>query len=114
MVSLDLALDWRVLAFTTFVGVITGLLFGVAPALRATSLTPAIALRDYSRGVLSGGSRISLGHSLVALQVAISFVLVLAASLFVRTLVDLTTQAMGFESDRVLIASIDLRDWVER
>jgi predicted permease len=109
IVALDLALDWRVLAFTTIVGVMTGLLFGVAPALRATALTPVIALRDHARGVLSGGSRFSIGQGLVALQVAISFVLVLGASLFVRTLVDLTTQSMGFQSDRVLIASVDLR-----
>ena len=84
------------------VGVVTGLLFGVAPALRATGLTPAAALRDHSRGVVSGGGRFNLGHGLVALQVAISFVLVLGASLFVRTLVDLTTQDMGFDENRVL------------
>jgi putative ABC transport system permease protein len=109
LVSLDLAFDWRVLAFTTIVGIATGLLFGVAPALRATALTPAVALRDHSRGVVSGGGRINIGHGLVALQVAISFVLVLGASLFVRTLVDLSTQQMGFQYDRVLIASVDLR-----
>jgi putative ABC transport system permease protein len=109
IVSLDLALDWRVLGFTMLVGVITGLLFGVVPALRSTGLTPAAALRDHSRGVVSGGGRINVGHGLVALQVAISFVLVLGASLFVRTLVDLTTQDMGFRSDGVLIANVDLR-----
>jgi predicted permease len=108
-VTLDLALDWRVLAFTTTVGIVTGLLFGVAPALRATRLTPATALRDHSRGVVSGGARVNVGHGLVALQVAISFVLVLGASLFVRTLVDLTAQEMGFRHDGVLIANIDLR-----
>jgi predicted permease len=109
VVTLDLALDWRVLGFTMLVGLITGLLFGVAPALRATGLTPASALRDHSRGVVSGGGRLSVGHGLVALQVAVSFVLVLGASLFVRTLVDLTTQKMGFQYDRVLIATVDLR-----
>jgi predicted permease len=109
VVALDLSMDWRVLGFTVLVGVLTGLLFGVAPALRATGLTPALALRDRSRGVISGGGRLNLGHGLVALQVAISFVLVLGASLFVRTLVDLTRQNMGFDESRVLIASVDLR-----
>ena len=109
IVTLDLSLDWRVLGFTMIVGVATGLLFGVAPALRATGLTPAIALRDHARGVVAGGGRINLGHGLVALQVAVSFVLVLGASLFVRTLVDLTSQEMGFQSERVLIAAVDLR-----
>jgi predicted permease len=109
LITLDLALDWRVMGFTTLIGVLTGLLFGVAPALRATGLTPATTLRDQGRGVVAGGGRINIGHGLVALQVAISFVLVLGASLFVRTLVDLTNQEMGFRSDGVLIASIDLR-----
>ncbi len=95
IVTLDLAMDWRVLGFTMLVGMVTGLLFGVAPALRATGLTPAAALRDHSRGVVSGGGRFNLGHGLVALQVAISFVLVLGASLFVRTLVDLTLAEHG-------------------
>jgi putative ABC transport system permease protein len=109
LVSLDLTLDWRVMTFTTVVGVVTGLLFGVAPALRATGLHPAAALRDQSRGVISGGARINLGHAFVALQVAVSFVLVLGASLFVRTLADLTQQNLGFDQDRVLIATVDLR-----
>jgi putative ABC transport system permease protein len=109
LVTLDLTLDWRVLGFTSVVGVLTGLLFGVAPALRATGLTPAMTLRDHSRGIVAGSGRINIGHGLVALQVAISFVLVLGASLFVRTLVDLTAQETGFRADGVLIASIDLR-----
>jgi predicted permease len=109
VVSLDLALDWRVLGFTTAVGIVTGLLFGVAPALRATAVTPALALRDSSRGIVSGSSRLNLGNALVAIQVALSFVLVLGASLFVRTLVDLTTQQMGFQQERVLLATVDLR-----
>ena len=109
VVSLDLTLDWRVLGFTTLVGIVTGLLFGVAPALRATGLTPATALRDGSRGIVAGNSRFNLGNGLVAIQVALSFVLVLGATLFVRTLVDLTSQEMGFKQDRVLIAAVDLR-----
>jgi predicted permease len=109
LVTLDLAVDWRVLGFTTLVGVVTGLLFGVVPALRATGLTPATVLRDHARGVVAGAGRINVGHGLVALQVAISFVLVLGASLFVRTLVDLSAQEMGFRHEGVLIANIDLR-----
>jgi len=109
IVEVDLAMDWRVFAFTTAVGVITGLLFGVAPAMRGTRLTPADALRDHSRGVVTGGSRFQVGHALVALQVALSFVLVFGSTLFVRTLVSLTSQDMGFESSRVLVGSLDLR-----
>jgi predicted permease len=109
VVEINLAMDWRVFAFTTAVGMLTGLLFGVAPAFRGTALTPADALRDHSRGVVGGGSRFQIGHGLVALQVALSFVLVFGSSLFVRTLVALTSQDMGFESSHVLVGNLDLR-----
>ena len=74
---------------------LTGLLFGVVPALRGTAVTPADALRDHSRGIVSGGGRLNVGHGLVALQVALSFVLVFGSTLFVRTLVGLTTPGDG-------------------
>jgi putative ABC transport system permease protein len=109
IIDVNLAMDWRVFAFTTAVGVITGLLFGVAPAFRGTRLTPADALRDHSRGIVSGGGRFQIGHALVALQVALSFVLVFGSTLFVRTLVALTTQEMGFEPSHVLVGNLDLR-----
>jgi putative ABC transport system permease protein len=109
VVEVNLAMDWRVFTFTTAVGVLTGVLFGVAPALRGTRLTPADALRDHSRGVVSGGGRFQLGHALVALQVALSFVLVFGSTLFVRTLVSLTSQELGFESSRVIVGNVDLR-----
>jgi predicted permease len=109
LVALDLSMDWRVFGFTAAVGLATGLLFGVVPALRGTAVSPADALREHSRGIVSGGGRLNLGHGLVALQVALSFVLVFGSTLFVRTLVGLTSQGMGFESDHVLVATLDLR-----
>jgi putative ABC transport system permease protein len=109
VVDLDLSMDWRVFAFTAGVGAVTGLLFGVAPALRSAALTPAGALRGHARTVVTGSFRFQLGHALVAMQVAASFVLVLGAFLFVRTFVSLTTQEMGFEPSRVLVGNIDLR-----
>ena len=109
VMSLDLAMDWRVFGFAAVVAIVTGLLFGVAPALRGTAVSPADALRDHARGIVSGGGRLNVGHGLVALQVALSFVLVFGSTLFVRTLVGLTTQGMGFDSERVLLATVDLR-----
>lgn len=109
LIALDLSMDGRVFGFTAIVGIATGLLFGVVPALRGTALSPADALRDHNRGIVSGGARLNAGHGLVVLQVALSFVLVFGATLFVRTLVSLTTQGMGFESARVLVANVDLR-----
>ena len=109
IVDVNLAMDWRVFAFTTTVGVMTGLLFGVAPAFRGTALTPADALRDHARGIVPGGGRFQVGHALVALQVALSFVLVFGSMLFVRTLVSLTSQEIGFESSRVIVGTVDVR-----
>jgi putative ABC transport system permease protein len=109
IVDVNLSMDWRVLAFATAVGVLTGILFGVAPALRGTRVAPADAMRDFSRGVVQGGGRLQIGHALVALQVALAFVLVFGSMLFVRTLVSLTGQDMGFDAARVLVGSIDLR-----
>ncbi len=109
LVALDLSMDWRVFSFTAVIGVVTGLLFGVVPALRGTAVAPADALRDHARGVVSGGGRFNAGHALVALQVALSFVLVFGSTLFVRTLVGLTSQDAGFQSNRVLLAGVDLR-----
>jgi putative ABC transport system permease protein len=109
IVDVNLAMDWRVFAFTTTVGVVTGLLFGVAPAFRGTALTPADALRDHARGIVTGGGRFQVGHALVAVQVALSFVLVFASMLFVRTLVSLTSQEIGFESSRVVVGTVDVR-----
>lgn len=108
-VALDLSMDWRVFGFTAAVGVLTGLVFGVVPAIRGTRLSPAETLRDNARGIVAGGSRLSIGQALVALQVALSFVLVLGSALFVRTFVDLATQGMGFNADRVMLATVDLR-----
>ncbi len=108
-VVLDLALDWRVFAFTAAVGVATGLLFGVIPAVRGTGLTPADTLRDHARGIAGGASRFRTSSALVALQIALSFVLVFGSILFVRTLVGLTTQRTGFTTSGILLGSLDLR-----
>ncbi|MGE0555299.1 MAG: ADOP family duplicated permease [Gemmatimonadales bacterium] len=83
-IHLDLALDWRVLAFATAVAVVAGVLFGLAPALQATRLDLATVIRDESTG--GGRSKGRLRSVLVAGQVAVSVVLLVAAGLFVRSL----------------------------
>jgi putative ABC transport system permease protein len=104
-VFLDLSIDPRVLAFTMAVAVTTAVLFGLAPALGATSLRPHAALKEKSRGVMGGGGR--LGQALVAGQIALSLVLVFGATLFVRTFTRLTDLDAGFVADRVLMVSVN-------
>lgn len=82
-VNLGLALDWRVLGFAVAVSVSAGVLFGLAPALQATRLDLANVIRDESAG--GGRTRGALRNALVAGQVAVSVVLLVAAGLFVRS-----------------------------
>jgi putative ABC transport system permease protein len=105
-VVLDLQPDGRVLSFSLAVTVVTALLFGLAPALRATALAPADALRG-GRTVVGATRRFGLGQTLVGVQVALSLILVLAAALFVRSFIGLSSQALGFDEQRVLSAELD-------
>jgi putative ABC transport system permease protein len=105
-VTLDLTLDWRILAFTAVAAVATALLFGVVPAFRAGQVEPNEALKDGSRTVAGTRSR-ALGQPLVVVQVALSLVLVVAAGLFLRTFTSLTKQRLGYDTDRLLLVSVD-------
>ncbi len=106
VVFLDLSIDWRVLGFTALVTIATALLFGTAPSLRAAKVEPNEALKEQGRGI-AGDARFALGSALVIAQVALSLVLVVAAGLFVRTFLTLTSQPLGFDPDRVLVASVN-------
>jgi putative ABC transport system permease protein len=103
-VFLDLALDWRVLGFTALIAVSTAILFGVAPALRASRVQPNEALKEQGRGV--AGERFALGNLLVVVQVALSVILVVAAGLFVRTFTSLANVHLGFDHEPVLVANV--------
>ncbi|HEX2342357.1 MAG TPA: ABC transporter permease [Vicinamibacterales bacterium] len=101
---LDVSFDWRVLAFTAMVSLVTATLFGIAPALRATRVAPIDALRHHGRASAFGGS---VSGSLVVAQIALSLALVVAAGLLVRTFARLGSVALGFDSDRVLLVVVD-------
>jgi len=109
-VSLDVGLDGRVLAFTLGVAILTGLLFGLAPAWRATRIDPQAALKANGRGVAEGHSRFTIGKALVVGQIALSLVLVIGAGLLLGTFRNLVTLDPGFRRDGVLIVSVNLRN----
>jgi len=106
--DLDLKLDLRVLAFTAAVSMLTGILFGVAPALRTTRVDLTPALKDNGRGVI-GGTRFGLTKALVIAQVALSLVLLAGAGLFIRTLRNLNNVDIGFNSKNVLLFRVSPR-----
>jgi len=103
---LDLTLGGRVLGFTLLASVLTGLLFGTAPGLRASRADLIPAFRGEAAPV-SPGSRIRLGRLLVSGQVAMSLLLLIAAGLFIRTLGNLRTMDAGFRGDHVLLATLN-------
>ncbi|MGH9852426.1 MAG: ADOP family duplicated permease, partial [Blastocatellia bacterium] len=96
----NLPLDTRVLAFTAGVALLTGLLFGLAPAWQAARVDPNPALKD---GAASGaGARARFGKTLVVAQVALSLLLLVGAGLFLRTLHNLRNVDAGFQPGGVL------------
>ena len=102
-IDLDLRLDVRMLAFTGAVCLVTGLLFGLAPALRGSriALAPALGRRGGDSG--KSVARFSLGKGLVISQVALSLLLLVAAGLFLRTLRNLQAQDIGIERQHLLM-----------
>ena len=107
-VSLDLTPDARVLGFSVGIAMVSGLLFGLAPAWRGTRANPIEAMKAGTRGLVRGpGSR--AGKLLVIGQVALSMALVAGAGLLLSTFYRLARLDPGFEADRVLITSTDLR-----
>src|SRR5262245_18803870 len=108
-IFVELTIDWRIFAFTTALAAVTCLLFGLMPAIRATSTAPGVAMKAGSRGSTDTRERFGLRRALVVLQVAVSLVLVVGALLFVRSLRNLMTLDAGFSQDDILVANLDLR-----
>jgi putative ABC transport system permease protein len=100
---MDLSPDWRVVAFTGGMALVTCLLFGLAPALRASRTDVALVLKQGVRG--AGLSRWGLRRVLVAAQVALSFVLLVGALLFTRSFQKLATVDVGFRPGGLLAVS---------
>ena len=96
----DVPLDGNVLAFTFAVAVISGLLFGLIPAVRALRMDPSMSLRTGSSSFSGGAGRAE--KMLVVIQVAVSVVLVMAATLFTATLRNLRSIPLGRNSANVL------------
>jgi predicted permease len=97
--------DWRILAFTFAISALTGILFGMAPAVQSTRPDVAPTLKDQAGSVLGGQAR--LRKALVASQVAVSLLLIMAAVLFTRTLGNLLAVDIGFDASRLISFGID-------
>ena len=105
--QLDVSVDWRVVLFACAVSTIAGLLFGVAPARFASATDPNLALKDGVHG-RAGGRRWTLRDALIAVQIALCFVLVTACLLSARGLQRALSAPLGFAPRGVATASFDL------
>jgi len=107
-VSLDLQLDPRVLGFTLLVGVLTGVLAGLAPAIQASRPALVEALKERGSAEVRGNKLISARNFLVGAQVTLSLVALLGAGLFVRSLGAARQMDPGHPVDRLLVMGFDV------
>src|ERR1019366_6400127 len=108
-ISLDFAPDYRVIAFALLIALITGVVFGLAPALQAARTDIARRIRDESQ---AGGARRSrAGNALVVGQLALSLLLLVAAGLFLRALQRGNRIDPGFDATGVSIATLNTESW---
>lgn len=101
-------LDVRVLAWTLGVSILTGLLCGAAPALRASGIELMAALRADGTRLTGSGARHGFGHALLVAEIALSMILLTGAGLLIRSLDRLISVDPGFQSDHLLTMSVDL------
>ena len=106
MRALEPHLDLRVLGFTLALSLLTGIVFGLAPAWRTTKVDLTPTLKDSGRSS-SGASRSLLSRSLVILQVALSLLLLVGAGLFLRTLINLQRVEPGFNTRNLLLFGVE-------
>jgi macrolide transport system ATP-binding/permease protein len=106
--TLDNRLDTRVLGFTLAISVITGILFGLAPALIATRTDLVSALRDDAAVFGKKKRHFNLRNLLVVAQVAVSVIVLVGAGLCVRSLRNLYSIDTGFDASKVLVVSVDV------
>jgi predicted permease len=102
------AVNWAVLAFTAGLAVLTGLVFGLVPAWKASQLDLNEVIKESSQSVARGALTHGAGKALVILEVALSMVLLAAAGLLIQSVARLSSAPLGFQPDCLLTASIAL------
>jgi putative ABC transport system permease protein len=106
-IQLELAPDWRVLSFTACVSVLTGILFGLAPAVRGTILDLTPTLKEGASPLAGASTRWHWGKMLVSVQVALSLTLLVGAALFVMSLRKIRSVDGGFRVENLLLVTFD-------
>jgi predicted permease len=109
-IFVGIGMDWRLLGFTAAIAIVTCILFGLAPALQATGLSPVTAIRAGGRSLTAGRERFGLRRVLMVVQVAFSVVLLVGALLFVQSLHNLMTTDSGFKPEGIMTVGISFAE----
>ena len=104
--GMNVPFDWRVFCFTASLTLVTGVLFGIAPAWNATRAEIGTAIKDGGKASVKQRKGWS-GRTIVAFQIALSTVMVVGASLFLRTLINLNAVDVGFRADGLVLFDIN-------
>lgn len=108
--EVEVAMDARVLLFALAISVLTGVLFGLAPALQATKPDLANCMKEGGRGATTGTTRRRLRDILVVAEISLAFVLLVGAGLMMRSFFHLLSVDTGFDSTNVLTMSLPISD----
>jgi predicted permease len=107
-VAVDLELDWRVLAYTFAFSILTGVLFGLAPALHSSRASVSTVLKDESGSVTTGRRTSRTRRVLIVIQVAVSVLLLIGTGLVLRSLNNVQPTRLGFSSEDILVVPVNL------
>jgi predicted permease len=107
-IALDMHVDGRVLAVTFLASVLTGIAFGLLPAIRSAHVAPVAVLKEEAGTTSGGRSKARLTSGLVVVQIALSFLLLVCGGLFIRGFKNALHADPGFNADHVLLSSINL------
>ncbi|HMD47537.1 MAG TPA: ABC transporter permease, partial [Bryobacteraceae bacterium] len=102
----EVSIDWRVLAFALLISFLTGLLFGLAPAIQTTRSDLSLQIREGARGAGCGAKTVRMRDALIVSELAFAVVLMIGAGLLLRTLRELLRENPGFNPTQVVAANV--------
>lgn len=112
--SIDLRMDWRVLAYTFGFSFVVGVFFGLVPALQASRPDVVAALKEGSEVFAGGHAQSRLRNGLIVAQVALALLLLTCVGLSVRSLRNISPTRLGFESENLVVAPLALEQQYDR